>query len=178
MGSIQHSWHDVRYWAFKYSMYKIKRSGCAAGNRSNSSVYLIEDASNRYFYWRILKKVYDLNSITKIIHRFTLCVIRQMVFDLYIYQHHPKWLTWWRHQMETFSALLALYAGNFLWPVNSPHKGQGRGVLRCTLICTWINGWVNSRETGDLRRHRAHYDDIFMRSRAPVGLSCSASHIL
>ena len=22
----------------------------------------------------------------------------------------------------------------------------------------WIDGWINNRETGDLRRHRAHYD--------------------
>ena len=26
----------------------------------------------------------------------------------------------------------------------------------------WINGWVNNCETGDLRRHRAHYDVIVM----------------
>ena len=24
----------------------------------------------------------------------------------------------------------------------------------------WINGWINNREAGDLRRHRAHYDNI------------------
>ena len=35
--------------------------------------------------------------------------------------------TWGRHQMETFSALLANCAGNS--PVNSPHKGQWRGAL-------------------------------------------------
>ena len=61
--------------------------------------------------------------------------------------------TWWRHQMETFSALLALCVGK-----NSPHKGQWRGALMFSLICVWINGWVNNRETGDLRRHRGHYD--------------------
>ena len=32
-------------------------------------------------------------------------------------------LAWWRHQMETFSVLLATCAGNF------PHKGQWRGAL-------------------------------------------------
>ena len=31
-----------------------------------------------------------------------------------------------------------------------------------SLICAWINRWVNNRETGDLRRHRAHYDVIAM----------------
>ena len=36
---------------------------------------------------------------------------------------------WWRHQMETFSALLALVRGIHRSPVNSPHKGQWRGAL-------------------------------------------------
>ena len=49
-------------------------------------------------------------------------------------------------------------------PVNSPHKGQWRGALMFSLICVWINGWVNNREAGDLRRFRAHYDVIVMRS--------------
>ena len=66
-----------------------------------------------------------------------------------------RWMAWWRHQMETFSALLALCAGNS--PVNSPHKGQWRGALMFSLIFVWRNGWVNNREAGDLRRHRAHY---------------------
>ena len=47
---------------------------------------------------------------------------------------------------------------------NSPHKGQWRGALMFSLICAWINGWVNNREAGDLRRHRAHYDVIVIRS--------------
>ena len=63
---------------------------------------------------------------------------------------------WWRHQMETFSALLAICAGNS--PVNSPHKGQWRRALMFSLICVWISGWVNNRGAGDLRRYRAHYD--------------------
>ena len=62
----------------------------------------------------------------------------------------------WRHQMETFSALLALCAGNS--PVNSPHKGQWRGALKFSMVCARINGWVNNHEADDLRRHRAHYD--------------------
>ena len=47
-------------------------------------------------------------------------------------------------------------------PVNSPHKGQWRGVLMFSLICAWTNGWVNNRDAGDLRRHRAHYDVFVM----------------
>ena len=59
---------------------------------------------------------------------------------------------WWRHQMESFSTLLAICAGN------SPHIGQWRGVLMFSLIYVWINGWVNNGEAGDLRRYRTHYD--------------------
>ena len=70
--------------------------------------------------------------------------------------------TWWRHQMETFSALLDLCAGNSPVPVNSPHKGQRRGTLMFSLICARINDRVNNREAGDLRRHRGHYDVIVM----------------
>ena len=70
--------------------------------------------------------------------------------------------SWWRHQMETFYALLAICAGNSPAPVNSPHKGQWRGALMFSLICSRINDWVNNREAGDLRRHLAHYDVTVM----------------
>ena len=72
-------------------------------------------------------------------------------------------LAWWRHQMETFSALLALCArGIHRSPVNSPCKGRWRGALIFSFICAWINGWVNNCKAGDLRRHRAHYDVTVM----------------
>ena len=64
-------------------------------------------------------------------------------------------ITWWHHQMETFSALHRS-------PVNSSHRGQWRGALILSLICVRKNGWVNNGEAGDLRRHRAHYDVIIM----------------
>ena len=68
---------------------------------------------------------------------------------------------WWRHQMETFSALLTLCAGNS--PVTSEFpKGWWCGALMFSLICAWINGWVNNCAAGDLRRHRAHYDGSVM----------------
>ena len=70
--------------------------------------------------------------------------------------------SWWRHQMEAFSASLVLCVGNSPVTVNSPYKGQWRGALVFSLICTWISGRVNNREAGDLRRRRAHYDVIVM----------------
>ena len=70
--------------------------------------------------------------------------------------------SWWRHQMETFSALLALCAGNS--PVTGEFPSQ-RPVTRSFDVffhLYWINGWVNNHAVGDLRRHRAHYDVIVM----------------
>ena len=64
---------------------------------------------------------------------------------------------WWRHQMETFSALLAICAGNS--PVTGEFPAQ-RPVTRSfdVFFDLRLNCWVNSREDGDLRRYRAHYD--------------------
>ena len=49
--------------------------------------------------------------------------------------------SWWRHQMETLSGLLAICAGN------SPVTGafSARRALMFSLICAWMNAWVNSR---------------------------------
>ena len=70
-------------------------------------------------------------------------------------------VTGWRHQMETFSVLLALSAGN------SPVTGDfllHRPVTRSfDVFFDWMNGWVNNCEAGDLRRHRARYYVTVMR---------------
>ena len=41
-----------------------------------------------------------------------------------------------------------------------PHKGQWRWALMFSLI--WTNGCANHRDSGGLRRHRAHYDATVM----------------
>ena len=74
--------------------------------------------------------------------------------------HFRQWTnSWWRHQMEAFSALLAFCVGNS--PVTGEFPSQ-RPVTRSFdvifFIWAWINGWVNNREAGDLRRNRGHYD--------------------
>ena len=68
--------------------------------------------------------------------------------------------TRWRHQMETFAALLARCAGNL--PVTGEFPVQRPVMWIFSLICVWINDWVNKRESGDLRRHPVHYDVIIM----------------
>ena len=60
--------------------------------------------------------------------------------------------------METFSALLAICAGNSPVPGEFPAQRPVTRALMFSMICVWINGWENNREAGDLRRYRAHYD--------------------
>ena len=76
--------------------------------------------------------------------------------------------------METYSALLAMCAGN------SPASGEfpaQRPVTRSfdvSLICVWINGGANNGEAGDLRRYRTQYDVTVMRHQAPNVMSAQA----
>ena len=67
---------------------------------------------------------------------------------------------WWRHQMETLPALLAICAGKS--PVTGEFPTQRPVTRMFSLICVWINDSVNNREAGDLRRYRVHYDVTVM----------------
>ena len=74
-----------------------------------------------------------------------------------IYIYHDDVIKW-----KNFPRYWPFVRGIHRSPVNSPHKGQRRGALMFSSICVWINGWVNSREAGDLRRYRDHYDVTVM----------------
>ena len=80
---------------------------------------------------------------------------------------------WWRHQMETFSALLALCAGKS--PVTGEFPSQ-RPVTQSFDVFFDLclnNGWVNNCEAGNLRCHRSHYD-----VRVMMINTCRAAFIL
>ena len=84
------------------------------------------------------------------------CYPRSMAHYCYfIGLQRAKLITWWRHQMETFSALLALCVWNSPIPLTKASDAE----LRCFL---WAAPWINNREASDLRRHRAYYDVIVM----------------
>ena len=81
----------------------------------------------------------------------------------------PGLFAWWRHLMETFSALQAICAGNSPVPGEFPTQTPVTRVF--SLICIWIKRWVNNKEAGYLRRYRAHYDVIVMAKKAIVNTS-------
>ena len=69
------------------------------------------------------------------------------------------------------TALMMTSSNGNIFRVIGPLCGEFTGLrwrwaLIFSLICVWINGWVNNRETGDLRRYRAHYDVSVMRFHA------------
>ena len=72
--------------------------------------------------------------------------------------------TWWRHQMKTFSALLAICAGNS--SVAGEFHAQ-RPMTRSfdVFFDLRLNKRLSKQSWAcDLRRHRAHYDVIVMES--------------
>ena len=66
--------------------------------------------------------------------------------------------SWWRHQMEAFSTLLALCVGNSPVTGEFPAKRPVTRSFDFFSDLRWINGLINNHEAGDVRRHRAHYD--------------------
>ena len=72
-------------------------------------------------------------------------------------------VSWWRHQMETFSALLAFCAGKS--PVTGEFPAQ-KPVTRSfdVFFDLRLNRQLSKQwgDAGDLRRYRAHYDVIVM----------------
>ena len=72
------------------------------------------------------------------------------------------WAAWDVIKWKYFPSYWPFVWGIYRSPVNSPHRGQWRGALMFSLICAWMNDWANNRMTGELRRHRGHYDVTVM----------------
>ena len=67
-----------------------------------------------------------------------------------------KWKHFWRYW-----PLCGEFTGHRWIPCTKTSDAE----LWCFLwSAPWINGWVNNREAGDLRRQRAHYDAIIMKT--------------
>ena len=95
--------------------------------------------------------------------RITFIIDRSEIFNKR-FGSSQNW-SWWHHQMETFSALLAICAGNSPVTGEFPAQRPVTRALMFSLISAGMNDWVNKQEAGDLRRHCAHYDVTVMFSR-------------
>ena len=109
----------------------------------------------------ILPKKYHMYSL--MLHDGSLLIIcHELAIETGRYANNRKILNddviKWKHFPRNWPFMRGIHRS----PVNSPHKGQGRGGLMFSLICVWINDWVNNHEAGDLRRYRAHFDVIVM----------------
>ena len=80
--------------------------------------------------------------------------------------------------METFSALLAICAGKSPVTGEIPAQKPVTRSLGFSLICAWINSWINNGDAGDLRRHRARYDDTVINPQNTSTLAETLAHEL
>ena len=79
------------------------------------------------------------------------------VRDLHFNHSHDDVIKW-----KPFPHYWPFVRGIHRSPMKSLHKRQWRGALMYSLICAWINNRISTREAGNLRLHRAHYDVIVM----------------
>ena len=110
----------------------------------------------KYSFCYISGKWSDCHETNTELFDLTLRMLRSHYNDLFRICHDD--VIKWKHFPRYWPFMRGIHRS----PVNSPHKGQWRGVLMFSLICAWMNGWVNNREAGDLRRHRAHYNATVM----------------
>ena len=116
-------------------------------HRMDSSRTLLGQLGWPYFYWGNVKNMAFCGCWT--------------LYDAVLVQTILWYIPWWRHQMESFSALLALCAGNS--PVTGEFPAQ-RPVTRSfdVFYDLCLNKRLSKQSRGWWRHHRAYYDVIVM----------------
>ena len=105
-----------------------------------------------------LEKI-NLPSLETLINAYGAATIRATENNHIFSLRHWKW--------KQFPRYWPFVRGNQRSPVNSPQKSQWRGALTFSLICSWIKSSVNTREAGDLQRHRTHYNVTVISTAEP-----------
>ena len=123
-----------------------------------------EDDLEPWWYQAICRRINHCKNVC--MHHSTFVGYRLFSVNFYLFRmasqvpcHRQPW---WRHQMETFSALLAICAENSPVPGEFPAQRPVTRSFDVSLISARKNGWVNNGEAGDLRHHHAHYDVTVM----------------
>ena len=108
-----------------------------------------------------------LNEIKRNLQGNTIVVFRQNAFEEVMCKIlailHDDVIKW-----KHFPRYWPFVTGIHRSTVNSPHKGQWHGALMCSSICAWKKSWVNNHDSGDLQRHRTHYDANVMLTIAKI----------
>ena len=112
----------------------------------SQNTYFSEFGVSKVIIWFILQRADSSSSLCECGEQFT--DTRGMHDDVIKWKRFPRYWPFVRriHRL----------------PANSPHRGQWRGPLMFSLIYARISGWVNTREAGDLRRLRPHWDVTVM----------------
>ena len=95
------------------------------------------------------------------------------VWSIVTQRHHMDSLIWvnivWGNDfMMTSSNGNSFSVTGVLWGESTDHrwipltKASDADFGGVFFICAWTNGWATSRDPGDLRRHRIHYDVTVM----------------
>ena len=126
--------HPTLYWACHYISMLVLKLVHVSKRGLRSTVFNYLRCLGVAIGWKM--KMRSRNIANKFIIR-DVDILNWLAAIKYL-RHGYVW--WWRHQMKTFSASLALCAGIHRSPVNSPHKGQWRGALLFSFTCARING--------------------------------------
>ena len=144
--TLEHFWLSMK-WGMKCSVFSISylfSQNYRQWYYKKCLEFTAAVAGERFF---ISRKV-AIYSLLMFLHLFTFSYTSKVLPIMFPLQSFFLPLTffvrtmfsWWRHQMETLSALLAICARNSPVPGTSPQKDQWRGALMFSLICAWING--------------------------------------
>ena len=154
-------------YAVKMSCYKIRptKSLCAVYRRIYASLGLEELTHRR----RMTN--FHANKLGQHCFRWWLVACLGLSYCMHQCWLIVKWTLWNKsarnlNKNETVSTSIPDQFVNFAstspdhrLPVDSLKKRQWHGALMLSLVWAWTNDWANSRDAGDLRCQRAHYDD-------------------
>ena len=163
--------NGISYTGKMTSLYWIRALFASAPSHYLNPCWLVVDQNIRKitFFIQATELEQKVCKMAAFLHCTTLCYIQSPQ------KNHGTWTlavsynsisfhdAWWRHHMETFSALLALFCGEFTSHQWIPCTKASDVELWCFLWSVpWINGWVNKHEAADLRRQRAPHGVIIM----------------
>ena len=122
--------HPSLYWAYDY-LSTLELKLIHASKRDPNYFFINKENTKALYHWLFVKGI----------HRIMWKMWSQEFSMSYIIHISHDDVIKWKH----FPRYWPFVRGIHRSPVNSPHKGQGRGALMFSLICAWIKGWTMAR---------------------------------